>query len=112
MGSAVSPVIADIFMENLEDITFQTGDVEPRVWRRFVDGVIAVHDEYGETLLEHLNKQHPEYDSQWKKRRMDPYHSWMSILRTDMMGGCKDSVSEAHPYKPLRFVRFAPPSFG
>ena len=59
-GSPVSRVIADVFMENLEDIAFKTGDVEPRVWRQFVDDVIAVvHDKYGETLLEHLNKQHP-----------------------------------------------------
>ena len=41
MGSLVSPVIADIFMENLEDIALKTGGVEPRVWRRFVDDVIA-----------------------------------------------------------------------
>ena len=33
MGSLVSLVIANIFMENLEDIAFQTGDVEPHVWR-------------------------------------------------------------------------------
>ena len=59
MGSSVSPIIADIFMEDLEDKTFGTYDATPRVWYRFVDDVISVvkkHNAQG--LLQHLNKQH------------------------------------------------------
>ena len=35
-------IIADIFMEDLEDKTFATYDATPRVWYRFVDGAISV----------------------------------------------------------------------
>ena len=46
MGSPVSPVIADIFMEDLEDKIFEMKISPnfglPRLWRRFVDNVIAV----------------------------------------------------------------------
>ena len=41
MGSPVSPVIADIFMEDLEEKAFATYE-ELRLWRRFVDDVIAI----------------------------------------------------------------------
>ena len=42
MGSPISPIIADIFMEDLEDKTFVTYDATPRIWYRFVDDVISV----------------------------------------------------------------------
>ena len=59
MGSPVSPVIADIFMEDFEDKAFADHSA-PRLWRRFVDDVIAVIlKENGGALLRHLNDQHP-----------------------------------------------------
>ena len=60
MGSPVSPVIADIFMEEFEDRAFATYLSVPRIWNRFVDDVIAVvKKDGGQPLLEHLNGQHP-----------------------------------------------------
>ena len=57
--SPVSPIIADIFMEDLEDKTFATYDATPRVWYRFVDDVISVVKKHNvQGLLQHLNKQH------------------------------------------------------
>ena len=59
MGSPVSLVIADIFMEDLEDKTFAMYNATPRVWYRFVDDVISVVKEHSvQVLLQYLNKQH------------------------------------------------------
>ncbi len=59
MGSPVSPVIADIFMEDLEDKVFEARTA-PRLWKRFVDDVIAVvQNTLGKSLLQSLNNQHP-----------------------------------------------------
>ena len=59
MGSPVSSIIADIFMEDLEDTTFATYDRTPRVWYRFVDDVSPVMEKHNvQGLLQHLNKQH------------------------------------------------------
>ena len=58
MGSPVSPIIAGIFMEDLEDKTFATHDATSRVWYRFVDDVISVVKKHNvQRLLLHLNKQ-------------------------------------------------------
>jgi len=58
MGSPVSPVIADIFMEHLENKAFSSMDA-PRVWKRFVDDILAVvKKNQVQELLIHLNSQH------------------------------------------------------
>ena len=62
MGSPVSPVIADIFMEELEDKVFDctVGKAPPRLWKRFVDDVLSVilKTEVHNYLV-FLNEQHP-----------------------------------------------------
>ena len=61
MGSPVSPVIADIFMEDLEDKFFRNclATCKPRLWRRFVDDIISIIKKSdGDILLEELKKQH------------------------------------------------------
>ena len=59
MGSPISPVIADLFMEDFEDKVFKSYDRPPRVWERFVDDVIAVIHEEGSELLNYLSQPHP-----------------------------------------------------
>ena len=61
MGSPVSPVIADLFMEDLEEKFLTTCSTPPRVWKRFVDDIIAVIKKTEkERILRHLNMQHPK----------------------------------------------------
>ena len=60
MGSPVSPVVADIFMDELEKKAFEQLQAPPRIWHRFVDDVISVMNSSDEALLlDHLNEQHP-----------------------------------------------------
>ena len=57
MGSPVSLVVADIFMHHLEEKAL--ANVKLKLWKRFVDDVIAVvKKNYSQTLLAHLNNQH------------------------------------------------------
>uniref|UniRef100_A0A5S6Q5S9 Reverse transcriptase domain-containing protein n=1 Tax=Trichuris muris TaxID=70415 RepID=A0A5S6Q5S9_TRIMR len=44
MGSSLSPVLAEVFMENLEEIAFKTvnPDYCPKFFKRYVDDVFAV----------------------------------------------------------------------
>ena len=37
MGSPVSPVVANLCMEAIEELAINTSDVQPKVWRRYVD---------------------------------------------------------------------------
>ena len=42
MGSPISPVVADIFMDEFEKKAFEELEAPPRIWHRFVDDVISV----------------------------------------------------------------------
>ena len=57
MGSPVSSVVANLFMENLETKAIDTaGQLQPRMWERYVDDVFSVVKRRNtQALLEHIN---------------------------------------------------------
>ena len=44
MGSPVSPVVANIYMEMFEDLALKT-KLAPRIWKRYVDDTFCVTEE-------------------------------------------------------------------
>ncbi|KFD48516.1 hypothetical protein M513_10593 [Trichuris suis] len=62
MGSPLSPVLAELFMEHLEETAFEGTDNPwaPRLFKRYVDYIFAVVKKGQEdALLEHLNSIFP-----------------------------------------------------
>ena len=62
MGSPLSPIVANLFMEDFERRALLTSPCMPRLWIRYVDDVFAVWPQKDRTLKDfhlHLNKQHP-----------------------------------------------------
>ena len=61
MGSPLSPVVANIFMEDFENTALLTADLSPKVWFRYVDDTFVVW-QHGRNKLEdfltHLNTLH------------------------------------------------------
>ena len=61
MGSPISPVLADIFMEEFEQLAINTSDHRPKVWLRYVDDTFIIWQHGQDNLqlfLEHLNGLH------------------------------------------------------
>jgi len=59
MGSPVSRIVADIYMEFLEQAAIATVPLEykPRLWKRYVDNILEViNKEAVKGLTEHLNQ--------------------------------------------------------
>ena len=42
MGSPISPVVANICMEKIEETTIKITPVPPKIWKRFVDDTFSI----------------------------------------------------------------------
>ena len=60
MGSPISPLIANLFMEEFEVEALSTCPHSPSLWLRFVDDTFVITKaELNQTLLQHINSQDP-----------------------------------------------------
>ena len=56
MGSPISPIVANLFMEDLEIKALATSPHKPSLWKRFVDDTfIIIKKAHKDSLLQHLN---------------------------------------------------------
>ena len=60
MGSPISPLIANIFIEEFEVKALSTCPHPPSLWLRFVDDTFVINKvEHSQALLQHINNQDP-----------------------------------------------------
>ena len=56
MGSPISPIVANLFMEDLETKALATSPAPPTLWKRYVDDTfIIIHRAEKNNFLQHLN---------------------------------------------------------
>ena len=56
MGSPISPIVANLFMEDLETKALATSTAPPTLWKRYVDDTfIIIHKAEKNNFLQHLN---------------------------------------------------------
>ena len=60
MGSPVSPIVANLYMEYLEQKALSTAPHAPRFWHRFVDDTFVIHKEGNKQgFPQHINSVDP-----------------------------------------------------
>ena len=60
MGSPVSPIVANLYMEYLEQKVLSTAPHPPRFWHRYVDDTFVIHKEANKQgFLQHINSVDP-----------------------------------------------------
>ena len=60
MGSPVNPIVANLFMEYLEQKALSTAPHPPSFWHRFVDDTFVIHKEVNkQDFLQHINSVEP-----------------------------------------------------
>ena len=60
MGSLVSPIVANLYMEYLEQKALSTSPTQPRFWCRYVDDTFVIHKEVKKQgFLQHINSVVP-----------------------------------------------------
>ena len=79
MGSPVSPIVANLFMEWFEENAIQTFPYDITLWRRYVDDtLVALSDALIEDFSEHINNIHPAI----KFTREEEHQNTIPILDT------------------------------
>ena len=78
MGCPVSPVVANIFMEHIEEQGIQHSPAPVRFWRRYVDDTFCFLQRSSvDRVLDHLNSISPSITFT-VERRAD-FHSWTPL---------------------------------
>ncbi|XP_003724886.1 uncharacterized protein LOC100889582 [Strongylocentrotus purpuratus] len=92
MGSPLSPVIANIFMEHFETTALQTLSQRPSLWLRYVDDTFVIWPHNRRDLghfLAHINQHHPSIKFTMETEQNNSTPSYTS------------SLPNRHPASPL-----------
>ena len=88
MGSPISPIVANLFMEDLEVQVIRTSPTPPSLWKMFVDDTFTIiKKEDRSSFLQHLNSIHQNIKFTCEEVRDDGSMPFLDILVTPKEDG-------------------------
>ena len=100
MGSPVSPIVANLYMKELENKALEAAKLYPRMWVRYIDNtfVLWLHGEqHFESFHQHLNSQHPAIQFTMEREQQNR----IAFLVSQWKGNqrvCDQCVQETNSY--------------
>ena len=93
MGSPISPIVANLFIEDLEVQAIKTSSTLHTLWERYVDDTFTIiKKEDRNSFLQHLNSIHPNIKFTCEEVRSDGSMPFLDILITPEDGSLSTSV--------------------
>ena len=81
MGYPISPIIANLFMEDLETGALNTSQHPPSLWKRYVDDTLTIiKKDHKDTFLDHINSIDPNIKFTSEDPKEDGSISFLDIL--------------------------------
>ena len=88
MGSPISPIVANLFMEDLETRALATAPSTPTLWKRFMDDTfIIIQRTQKDTFLQHINAIDDNIHFTCEEAREDGSIPFLDMLITPDEGG-------------------------
>ena len=88
MGSPISPILANIYMEYFENLTLPSVPNPPRVWKRYVDDTfVIIKKDYEPDLFKHINSLDPNIKFTKEAAREDGSMPFLDTLVTPQADG-------------------------
>ena len=81
MGSPISPIVANLFMENFEEKAISTAPHPPYFWKRYVDDTFTIlESSHRRAFLDHINSIDQHIQFTCEEQREDVSISFLDVL--------------------------------
>ena len=107
MGSPLSPVVANLYMEMFEEKALRSAILQPKMWVRYIDDTFMIWPHGTEELNrfhDHLNDQHPAI--QFSREEVDKRIPFLDTLVERKGSGMKTSVYRK-PTNTDRYIHYS-----
>ena len=107
MGSPVSPIVANFYMEYLEQKVLSTAPHTPRFWCRFVDDTFVIHKEVNKQgFLQHINSVDPAIKFTVEDNKEDGSIPFLDIIVKCEADGTLSITVYRKPTHPNQYMQW------
>ena len=107
MGSPLSPIVANIFMEKFEKEALETAPHPPSLWKRYVDDTFVIQEEqHKEEFFQHINSIDPNIKFTAETTKADGSMPFLDTLVTSQSDGSLATTVYRKPTHTKQYLQW------